>query len=146
MNKHEKCYCIKCYCVFCDCDKINFNCNSVSINAGNNNEIITNPQINPSNLIETTNNSEVLTGNVSNNIDVNEFNRLEKIKSVDTGIYNSIDEIDNSLDKIMDMSKTINLEARKQNNNLNILNNNIDKIGNKQIEVNKLLKKQLKNT
>ena len=46
----------------------------------------------------------------------------------------------------MDMSKTINLEAVKQNNNLNILNNNMNKIVDKQMEVNKLLHKQLKNT
>ena len=44
------------------------------------------------------------------------------------------------------MSKTINLEAVKQNNNLNILNNNMNKIVDKQMEVNKLLHKQLKNT
>ena len=80
---------------------------------------------------------------VENGLSEDENNRLEKIYKNDKIIDNSIDNISNSLDAILNMSNNINDELKYQNKKINIIEQNMEHNVNKQSNINNHLKKQL---
>jgi len=69
---------------------------------------------------------------------------LQQIKDNEKIIDKSLDNISNSLDNILSMSQTINEEVVIQNNKLQHLEDVMNKVNNKQSNINQRLNKQLK--
>ena len=122
----------------CDTNKLNIS-NSVSNNTNNN---IDNNNISKKNNNYTENNKNI-NNNKFNNVYVdndNLANRLNKINNNDIEIDNSLDNISNSLDKIMVKSQLMKEEVIQQNNKLDILDHNLNNVKNKQDKLNNNIK------
>lgn len=122
----------------CDTNKLNIS-NSVS-NSTNNNIDNNNISKKNNNYIE---NTKYINNNKFNNIYVdndNLANRLNKINNNDIEIDNSLDNISNSLDKIMVKSQLMKEEVIQQNNKLDILDHNLNNVKNKQDKLNNNIK------
>jgi len=117
----------------CDTNNLNIS-NSVS-NSVNNNISKKNNNY--------TENTKYINNNKFNNVYVdndNLANRLNKINDNDIEIDNSLDNISNSLNKIMVKSQLIKEEVIQQNNKLDILDNNLNNVKNKQDKLNNNIK------
>ena len=114
-----------------------FNINNINNNTNNNINTITNTTNNNTN---NTNNTNYI---LSNNVVTDNNEDLLVIKNNDIQINQSLDNISNSLDNIINISTTMNETVKIHNNKLDKLENSMNTLQTKQETINKRLQNSL---
>lgn len=114
-----------------------FNTNNINNNTNNNINTITNTTNNNTN---NTNNTNYI---LSNNVVTDNNEDLLVIKNNDIQINQSLDNISNSLDNIINISTTMNETVKIHNNKLDKLENSMNTLQTKQETINKRLQNSL---